>query len=134
MASPSVWPLVRFDSFELDLRAGELRKRGIRIRLQEQPFLILKALLENPGEMVTREELKKRIWPEDTFVDFDHGLHAAVRRLREALGDSADNPRYIETLSRRGYRFIGQLQGGPVRESVLPIPPEPPPVAKPKSF
>ena len=99
--------LIRFDPFELDLRAGELRKRGIRIRLQEQPFLILQALLEVPGEVITREELKKKIWPQDTFVDFDHGLHSAVNRLREALSDSADHPRYVETVARRGYRFIG---------------------------
>jgi TolB-like protein/DNA-binding winged helix-turn-helix (wHTH) protein/Flp pilus assembly protein TadD len=101
--------LIRFDFFELDLRAGELRKRGIRLRLQEQPFLILQTLLENPGEIVTREELKKKIWPEDTFVDFDHGLHSAVNRLRDALSDSADRPRYVETVSRRGYRFIGRI-------------------------
>src|SRR5205085_11054446 len=98
--------LVRFDRFELDLRTGELRKGGIRIRLQEQPLQVLQALLENPGELVTCEELQKRIWPADTFVDFDHGLHAAVNKIREALGDSAETPRYIETLPRRGYRFI----------------------------
>lgn len=103
--------VIRFDVFELDLRAGELRKRGIRIRLQEQPFLILEALLENPGQIVTREELQKKIWPDDTFVDFNHGLNSAVNRLRDALSDSADNPRFIETLSRRGYRFIGVLHG-----------------------
>src|SRR5215467_12170578 len=100
--------VVKFDVFELDLRTAELRKHGIKIRLQEQPFLILRALLETPGEIVTRDELKKKIWPEDTFVDFDHGLHAAVNRLREALNDSADNPRFVETLARRGYRFISK--------------------------
>ena len=112
--------LVRFDVFELDLRAGELRNGGIRIRLQEQPLQVLQALLEKPGEVVTREELQKRIWPADTFVDFDHGLHAAVNRLRSALNDSADRPRYVETVARRGYRFIGQL------ESAKPVPPAPP--------
>jgi len=91
------------------LRAGELRKGEIRIRLQEQPFLILQALLEVPGEVVTRDELEKKIWPQDTFVDFDHGLHSAVNRLREALSDSADHPRYVETVARRGYRFIGAV-------------------------
>jgi TolB-like protein/DNA-binding winged helix-turn-helix (wHTH) protein len=101
--------LVRFDRFELDLRAGELRKGGIRIRLQEQPLQVLQALLEKPGELVTCEELQKRIWPADTFVDFDHGLHAAVNRLRTALSDSAERPRYVETVSRRGYRFIGKV-------------------------
>jgi TolB-like protein/DNA-binding winged helix-turn-helix (wHTH) protein len=100
---------VRFDRFELDLRAGELRKGGIRIRLQEQPLQVLQALLEKPGELITCEELQKRIWPADTFVDFDHGLHAAVNRLRTALNDSAERPRYVETVSRRGYRFIGNI-------------------------
>ena len=114
--------LVRFGAFELDLRAGELRKAGLKLRLQEQPFLILQALLENPGQVVTSEELQKKIWPADTFVDFDHGLHAAVRRLRDALSDSADNPRYIETVSRRGYRFIGEIQGAAVERSTLPTP------------
>src|SRR5258708_16264323 len=102
--------LVRFDVFELDLRAGELRNGGIRIRLQEQPLLVLQALLENPGEVVTTEELQKKIWPADTFVDFDHGLHAAVNRLRAALNDSAERPRYVETVARRGYRFIGRVE------------------------
>jgi TolB-like protein/DNA-binding winged helix-turn-helix (wHTH) protein/Flp pilus assembly protein TadD len=100
---------IRFDVFEVDLRAGELRKHGVKIRLQEQPFLILQALLENPGQIVTREELQKRVWPGDTFVDFDHGLHAAVNRLRQALNDAADGPRFVETVARRGYRFIGQV-------------------------
>lgn len=110
MPSPSVAQLIRFDAFELDLRAGELRKHGIKIRLQEQPFLILQILLENPGQVVTREELTKRIWPGDTFVDFDHGLHAAVNRLRQALNDSATRPRYVETVARRGYRFVATIQ------------------------
>jgi len=110
MVTPPVSQPVRFDVFEVDLRAGELRKHGIKIRLQEQPFLILQTLLETPGQIVTREELQKKIWPEDTFVDFDHGLHAAVNRLRQALGDAADSPRFVETVARRGYRFIGQLQ------------------------
>src|SRR5437763_9044855 len=101
--------ITRFGEYELDHRAGELRKGGLRIRLQEQPLLVLQALLENPGEVVTREGLQKKIWPADTFVDFDHGLHAAVNRLRAALSDSADRPRYVETVARRGYRFIGKL-------------------------
>src|ERR1700688_1133160 len=123
--------LVRFDLFELDLRAGELRKGGIRIRLQEQPLQVLQTLLEKPGEVVTGEELQKRIWPADTFVDFDHGLHAAVNRLRTALSDSADRPRYIETVGRRGYRFIGKLESS---EQPTPIPPVPrnDPVKKPQ--
>jgi TolB-like protein/DNA-binding winged helix-turn-helix (wHTH) protein/Flp pilus assembly protein TadD len=110
MVTPPVSQPVRFDVFEVDLRAGELRKHGIKIRLQEQPFLILQTLLETPGQIVTREELQKKIWPGDTFVDFDHGLHAAVNRLRQALGDAADKPRFVETVARRGYRFIGQVQ------------------------
>src|SRR5713101_185231 len=110
MVTPPVLQPVRFDVFEVDLRAGELRKHGIKIRLQEQPFLILQTLLETPGQIVTREELQKKIWPEDTFVDFDHGLHAAVNRLRQALGDAADSPRFVETVARRGYRFIGQMR------------------------
>jgi len=111
--------VIRFDVFELDLRAGELRKRGLRIRLQEQPLLILQALLENPGQIVTREELQKRIWPDDTFVDFNHGLNSAVNRVRDALSDSADNPRFIETLSRRGYRFIGMLHATEVEAPLI---------------
>ena len=102
--------LIRFDNFELDVTAGELRKGGIRLRLQDQPLLVLRTLLECPGEVVTREQLQKRIWPADTFVDFDHGVHAAVNRLRAALNDAAENPRYVETVGRRGYRFIGRLQ------------------------
>ena len=110
--------VIRFDVFELDLRTAELRKHGTRIRLQEQPFLILRTLLESPGEIVTAEELKKKIWPEDTFVDFDHGLHAAVNRLREKLGDSADRPRFVETIPRRGYRFIGEVKPDPEQAQV----------------
>jgi DNA-binding winged helix-turn-helix (wHTH) protein/tetratricopeptide (TPR) repeat protein len=103
--------LIRFGIFEADLSAGELRKGGFRIRLQEQPFQLLVLLLERPGEIVTREELRSRLWPGDTFVDFEHGVNSAVARLRDALGDSADNPRYIETLPRRGYRLIVSVEG-----------------------
>jgi cholera toxin transcriptional activator len=94
----------------VDLAAGELRKNGARIRLQEQPFQILVLLLERPGEVVTREELRQKLWPADTFVDFDHSLNTAVNKLREALGDSASSPRYVETLARRGYRFLAPAQ------------------------
>jgi TolB-like protein/DNA-binding winged helix-turn-helix (wHTH) protein/tetratricopeptide (TPR) repeat protein len=103
--------VVRFESFEVDVRAGEVRKNGHRIRLQYQPFRILRILLEHPGEVVTREDLQRQIWPSDTFVDFERGLNNAVKRLREALGDSAETPRYIETLPKRGYRFIGVVEG-----------------------
>lgn len=109
----SAWPrkTIRFASFEVDPASGELRKDGIRIRLQDQPFKILLALLERPGEVVTREELRQRVWGSDTFVDFDHGLSAAVNRLREALDDSAETPRFVETLARRGYRFVAPVEG-----------------------
>ena len=91
------------------IKAGELRKNGLKIKLQEQPFQILSLLLERAGEVVTREELRQKLWPADTFVDFDHSLNAAVKKLRDALGDSADNPRFVETLARRGYRFIAPV-------------------------
>jgi TolB-like protein/Flp pilus assembly protein TadD len=100
---------IRFGGFEADFRAGELRKRGVRVKLQEQPLQILQMLVEHPGEVVTRDELQHKIWPADTFVDFEQGLYNAVRRLRDALEDSADKPRFIETLSRHGYRFIGTI-------------------------
>src|ERR1700752_1268362 len=100
----------RFGVFELDLRAGELRKHGLRIRLQEQPFLVLATLLEHPGEVVTREELQKKLWPADTFVDFDHGLNKTINKIREALGDSAESPRFVETVARRGYRFLAEVK------------------------
>src|SRR5689334_3334143 len=103
--------ILRFATFEVDLRAGELRKQGKRIKVQEQPFHVLTVLLQRPGEVVTREELRNQNWPADTFVDFDNSLNTAINKLREALGDSADNPRFIETLPRRGYRFIAPVRG-----------------------
>src|SRR5438128_3340158 len=112
MATPDRGRILRFGPFELDLRSGELRKNGSRVGLQDQPLQILSVLLERPGEMVTREELRQRLWPADTFVDFEHGLNAAVKRLRDALGDAADIPRFVETVPRRGYRFIGSVEGG----------------------
>lgn len=108
-ASKEPSTLVPFGPFEADLPSQELRKQGHRLRLPGQSFQILKMLLERPGELVTREELHAALWPSDTFVDFEHGLNAAINRLREALGDNADNPRYVETLPRRGYRFIGTI-------------------------
>ena len=113
---------LRFGTFELDLRAGELRKHGLRVRLQEQPFQILAMLLERPGEVVTREELQKKLWPADTFVDFDHGLNKAISKIREALGDSAESPRFVETVARRGYRFLAEVKpsdSAPVRSPEL---------------
>jgi DNA-binding winged helix-turn-helix (wHTH) protein len=109
--SSSECRLLRFGVFEVDLAAGELRKNGARIRLQEQPFQVLAALLQNAGQVVTRDELRERIWPADTFVDFDHSLNTAVNKIRESLGDSASSPRFVETLARRGYRFIAPVEG-----------------------
>jgi len=117
---------LRFGVFELDVRAGELRKHGLRVRLQEQPLQILSILLERSGEVVTREELQRRLWPADTFVDFDHGLNKAINKIREALGDSASSPRFVETVARRGYRFIAEVRAAdaaPVRSPELPIRP-----------
>lgn len=99
----------KFGEFEADLKAAELRKKGTRLRLQLQPFQVLVALLEHPREVLSREELRQRLWPEDTFVDFDHGLNTAMAKLRDVLGDSATNPRYIETIAKRGYRFVGEV-------------------------
>jgi TolB-like protein/DNA-binding winged helix-turn-helix (wHTH) protein/Tfp pilus assembly protein PilF len=112
--------LVRFGVFELDLRTGELRKAGALINLPEQPLQVLKTLLDRPGELVTRDELRRRLWSAETFVDFDHGLNAAVRRLRDALGDAADVPRFVETLPRRGYRFIAPVVRPSANESLAP--------------
>src|ERR1700691_753441 len=112
---------VRFDAFEVDMRSGEVRKHGIRLKLHGQPFQVLSLLLEHPGELVTREQLRQKLWPGDTFVDFDTGLNSAVKKLRDALCDSAEEPRYIETLPRRGYRFIGQVQNGDLSAGVAPI-------------
>ncbi len=102
--------VARFGVFELDLSAGELRKSGVKLRLQGQPFQVLALLLERAGDVVTREELQQKLWPSDTFVDFDHSLNTAINKVREALGDSASSPRYVETLARRGYRFIAPVQ------------------------
>jgi DNA-binding winged helix-turn-helix (wHTH) protein len=102
--------IIRFSTFELNPETGGLRQRGQKVKLQEQPLQVLAALLERPGELVSREELRSKLWPADTFVDFDHSLNAAIKRLRDALGESADAPVFIETLARRGYRFIGNVE------------------------
>src|SRR5438552_13152130 len=131
-ANDSPGPL-RFGVFEIDLRAGELTKRGLRIRLQEQPFQVLAMLVEKPGELVTREELRERIWGR-TVVDFDHGLNKAINKIREALGDSAENPRFVETVARRGYRFLADVtpidtaadtRPGPETDGLVPPPDSP---------
>jgi DNA-binding winged helix-turn-helix (wHTH) protein len=103
---------VKFDMFEVDLRAQELYKSGKKVKLQIQPFQVLALLLERPGDVVTREEMQKRLWPADTFVDFDHSLNTAVKKLRQALGDDIKKPRFVETLPKRGYRFLGVVKGG----------------------
>src|SRR5580658_10215021 len=105
---------IRFGAFELDLQSGLLRKNGIRIRCQEQPLQVLGALAERPGELVTREELRRCVWPQDTFVDFDHALNTAIKKVRAALNDDADAPRYIETVPRRGYRFVAPVEQEPI--------------------
>lgn len=126
--------IVRFGVFEVDIAAEELRKNGVKLRLQGQPFRILALLLERPGEIVTREELRQKLWTSDTFVDFDHSLNTAVNKIRETLGDSASSPRYVETLARKGYRFLAPVERDsepkitthPV--ATPPIVPESPPI------
>ena len=123
MPQPSAPVRLQFGVFEVDLRAGELRKHGVRVRLQEQPFQVLTMLLERPGETVTREELRSRLWAADTFVDFDHAVNKAVNRIRDVLNDSATSPRFVETVARRGYRFIAEVravEGSPARADTSP--------------
>jgi DNA-binding winged helix-turn-helix (wHTH) protein len=108
-------PIIRFGKFELDARSGELRSRGLRIRLQEQPLQVLLMLLEHPGEVVSRQQIRQRLWPDGTFVDFEHSINAAIKRLRDALGESVTRQRYLQTLPRRGYRFVGEIGRTPVR-------------------
>ncbi|HKS74407.1 MAG TPA: winged helix-turn-helix domain-containing protein, partial [Terriglobales bacterium] len=128
--SPASSP-VRFGSFELDLQSGELRKQGLKIRLADQPLQVLQLLLESRGEVVTRDELQRKLWSSDTFVDFEHSLNAAVKRLREALGDAAENPKFIETLPRHGYRFIAALEPAPANPPAI-TPAVPPKIAHPR--
>ena len=120
MGVPSPVRFFRFDTFQFDLRARELRRNGIRVRVPDQSILILAMLLEHPGEVVTREEVHHRLWPNGTIVEFDHSINAAVKRLRQALEDSAGAPRYVETLPRLGYRFIGTLEQGPAQDAAVP--------------
>jgi len=132
-STASVSHTLRFDGFELDTRAGQLRKRGVKLRLRGQPLQVLAILVEHAGEVVTREELQTQIWRADTFVDFDHGLHNAIARIREVLGDSAETPRYIETLPRRGYRFIGPVEDfQTARLAEDPVASQGPTLAKPR--
>src|ERR1700733_14998920 len=100
----------RVGGFEADAATGELRRQGVRVRIHAQPFQVLMMLVERPGEVVTREEISKELWPDGTFVDYEHGVNSAVNRIREALGDTAGNPRFVETLARRGYRFVAPVE------------------------
>jgi Tol biopolymer transport system component/DNA-binding winged helix-turn-helix (wHTH) protein len=130
MADKDTQPrLIRFEDFELDTRAGELRKAGVKLKLTGQPLLVLAALLERPGDVVTRDELQKKLWP-DTFVDVDHNLNTAINKIREALGDSAETPRYVETIPRRGYRFIGAVTAP--EPAAVPIEPIQPTASDPR--
>jgi DNA-binding winged helix-turn-helix (wHTH) protein/tetratricopeptide (TPR) repeat protein len=122
MSESSLSQTLRFATFEVDLRSGELRKNGIKLKLQEKPFHVLALLLERPGELITREELREKLWPADTFVDFDHSLGTAIAKLRQALSDSAQNPRFVETVSSRGYRFVAPVRAPP---EILPDAPAP---------
>src|SRR5215472_872281 len=107
---PAAVARYRFGTFEADAATGELRRQGIRVKLNAQPFQVLLMLLEQPGDLLTRDEIARRLWSDGTFVDYEHGVNSAVNRIREALGDAAGNPRFIETLARRGYRFIAPVQ------------------------
>src|SRR5215470_12513696 len=115
---------VRFGVFEVDFRVGELRKNGLKVKLHAQPLAVLKILLERPGEIVTREELQQNLWGSNTFVDFEHGLNKTINKLREALSDNADTPRYIETLPRRGYRFIAPVTLPSPGPELIPVQPK----------
>ena len=116
MTDPQSARQYRFGTFEVDLGTGELRRQGIRVKLNAQPFQVLCMLLERSGELLTREEIARRLWPDGTFVDYEHGVTSAVNRIREALGDVASNPRFVETLARRGYRFVAPIEGVPKAE------------------
>jgi DNA-binding winged helix-turn-helix (wHTH) protein len=129
--SPSDGQVIRFDRYQADVRSGELRKEGSKVRLQAQPFQLLVLLLRNAGRVVSRDDIRRELWPGDTFVDFDHGLAAAVNKVREALCDSADNPKFVETLPRRGYRFVGKIEPEPpveIRPKLEEVPPPEPKV------
>src|SRR6202453_572542 len=117
----------RFGVFEANAETGELRRQGIRVKLNTQPFQMLMLLLDRPGELLTREDIARELWPEGTFVDFEHGVNSAVTRIREALGDTAGNPRFVETLARRGYRFVAPVEQIIRNEDVSAPEPEPEP-------
>jgi cholera toxin transcriptional activator len=115
-------PRFRFGAFEADAATGELRRQGVRIKLNAQPFQVLVMLLERPGDLLTREEISRRLWPDGTFVDYEHGVNSAVNRIREALGDTASHPRFVETLARRGYRFVAPVERiGPAEQALSAV-------------
>src|SRR5580658_4278021 len=124
---PQSAPRYRFGIFEVDAVTGELRRQGARVKLNTQPLQVLLMLLDRPGQLLTREEISRELWPDGTFVDYDHGVNSAVNRIREALGDTASNPRFVETLARRGYRFVAPVErvGEPVAVVVAPVLEEP---------
>src|SRR5579859_1958711 len=124
MTEPPPAPRYRFGAFEADAATGELRRQGTRIKLNAQPFQVLLMLLERPADLLTREEISRSLWPDGTFVDYEHGVNSAVNRIREALGDTAVNPRFIETLARRGYRFVAPVERiGAAEAQVTATPP-----------
>src|SRR4026207_99680 len=127
MGAPSPARYLRFGAFLLDLRTRELRRNGVKVRVPDQSIQVLAMLLEHPGEVVTREEVHQRLWPNGTIVEFDHSINAAIKRLRQALEDSAEAPRFIETLPRLGYRFIGTVEHGPAPEAAAVPSDEPEP-------
>src|ERR1035438_6425747 len=122
MTEPRPARRYRFGIFEADSTTGELRRQGVRVKLNAQPFQVLCLLLDRPGELLTREEISRELWPDGTFVDYDHGVNSAMNRIREALGDTASSPRFIETLARRGYRFVAPVERIPAKEEA-PTPP-----------
>jgi DNA-binding winged helix-turn-helix (wHTH) protein len=126
MTEPPAARRYRFGAFEADATTGELRRQGIRIKLNAQPFQVLLALLARPGELLTREEIARELWPDGTFVDYEHGVNSAVNRIREALGDTAGSPRFVETLARRGYRFVAPVERIGLAEDPAPVLPESP--------
>jgi DNA-binding winged helix-turn-helix (wHTH) protein len=133
MTEPPAARRYRFGAFEADAATGELRRQGLRIKLNAQPFQVLLALLERPGELLTREQISRELWPDGTFVDYEHGLNSAVNRIREALGDTAGSPRFIETLARRGYRFVAPVERIALSDDPTPAPEAPAPAVPEQS-
>src|ERR1700761_9781970 len=132
---PAIPPaaLYRFGIFELDTASGELRRAGLRVKLHAQPFQILCMLLERPTQILTREEICRELWPDGTFVDFEHGLNSAINRLRDALGDKASNPRFVETLARRGYRWLAPVERLVPEEEASTVAVATPPLEEPSA-